>query len=146
MRTSRMTWIAASLLAAAALGGCARPSPSEPSTYHAKLDQELAQDRANFIDKTRARLREVDNETNLLKAKLDAESPYVSDDKRAEWKQQLFDLQQERKQLDAELHRAETISLNEWRAMRGNLGVMLDSLEAAVKQMSYEVRTAFSRR
>ncbi len=143
MRQSRMKWIASSLLAAA-LGGCAKPPPAEAPTYKARLDQELEEERSNFINKTSARLHEVDRQIGQMKAKIDGESPYVTPEKRAEWKQQLFDLQQERKQLDAEMKRAQNISLSEWRAMRGNLGVMLDSLEAAVLQMSYQVRTAFT--
>jgi hypothetical protein len=144
MPLTRFTGIAASLLAAS-LSACNAPSPTEPSSYHAKLDQNLEKERAEFINKTHNRLSEVDRQIGLMQAKIEAESPYVNEDKRADWKQQLFDLRQERRQLEAELKRAQTASLPEWKAMRGNLGVMMDSLEAAVQQMSYEVRTAFSR-
>ncbi len=144
MPLTRSMWIAANVLVAA-FAGCSRPPASEPASYHAKLDKNLERDRADFVAKTNGRLADVDRQIGLMQAKIDAESPYVSEDKRADWMQQLFDLRQERRQLEAELKRAETASPPEWKAMRGNLGVMMDSLEAAVQQMAYEVRTAFSR-
>src|SRR5438105_2950468 len=103
MRLSRFSLLV--VVAAATAVGCGRPSPAEPSSYHARVDENLERDRGEFIAKSNARLAEVDNQIGLLQAKIGAESAYVTEDKRAQWKQQLFDLRQERRQLDAEVKR-----------------------------------------
>ena len=132
--------------ASLALVACtSKPPANEPSTYGARYGSELEHERAEFVYQTQERIDKLDREIRQLQVRIDGESPYVSADQRAEWRQDLFELEQERRASQAELDRARTVSPAEWRQMRGTVGAGVDRVEAAVGQVGYAIRTAFSR-
>ena len=133
-------------LASLALMACtSKPPADEPSTYGARYSSELEHERAEFVYQTQERIDKLDREIRQLQVRVDGESPYVSADQRAEWRQDLFELEQERRASQAELDRARTASPAEWRLMRSSIGAGVDRIEAAVGQAGYAIRTAFSR-
>jgi hypothetical protein len=91
------------------------------------------------------RIDKLDREIRQLQTRIDGESQYVSADQRAEWRQDLFELEQDRRAAQASLDRARTASPAEWQEMRSTVGAGVDRVEAAVGQLGYTIRTAFAR-
>lgn len=133
-------------LASLAFVACtSKPPASEPSTYGTRYSAELEHERAEFVYETQDRLDKLDREIRQLQTRIEGESAYVTAEQRAEWRQELFELEQERRATQAELERARTASPAEWQEMRGTIGAGLDRVEAAVGQLGYAIRTAFAR-
>lgn len=135
---------AAIVLGLAATAACGRPDPEEPRTYGERVDAELADERQAYIDEQQGRIDELQNEIGRLEARLEGESEFVDEAQRAEWKNQLFEQKIELNEAEARLQAARAASDEEWRDMRGNLGLTLDRAEAAVGQIGYSFRTLFS--
>jgi len=68
----------------------------------------------------------------------------VSSSDQAGWTQDLFELEQERNQLEAQLQHARNASPKEWEAMRGTVGSAVDSLQAGVTKLGEEISSAVS--
>lgn len=123
--------------------GCASErATNEPASYQDLKQEELASERDDYIADTRERLTEVDQDIEHVKAKLEHESKFVDEEQRASWKEDLFELQQERAELGAHLERANTASPAEWEEMRGTLGTATDALQAGVRKLRVEVTDA----
>lgn len=126
----------AGILVGSWAAGCATGRSSAPEPTFRELKQsELASERREFISDTQKRLATITNDMDLLRAKLEHESPYVGKQQSAEWSQELFDLGQERDRLRGELDRAQTASAAEWEQMRGPIGVAADSLQARISKI-----------
>lgn len=140
MNAHRIT-LAAALLAGTTTFGCGsdQQQPSYPEMYGQKLDAELEQERRDFIAEKQEDLREIENEINRLQVRLDNEAQYVDADQRAEWSNDLFELKQERQNLQASLARAQEATPEEWREMRGFLGTSIDRLEAGVSALGGQI-------
>jgi hypothetical protein len=67
------------------------------------------------------------------------ESQSADEARRAEWSNSLFELEQERDHLRAELDRAENANEEEWKAMRGDVAIGFDSLQAAVTKLGNDI-------
>lgn len=133
-------------LASLAFVACtSKPPASEPSTYGARYSAELEHERSEFVYETQERIDKLDREIRQLQTRIEGESSYVSADQRAEWRQDLFELEQERRGAQAELDRARTASPAEWQEMRSSVGAGVDRVESAVGQLGYTIRTAFAR-
>jgi hypothetical protein len=130
----------------ALLGLCAacagERAANEPASYQDLKQEELASERDDYIRDTRERLTEVDRDIEHVKAKLEHESKFVDEGQRASWKEDLFELQQERAELGAQLDRASTASPAEWEEMRGTVGTATDALQAGVRKLRVEVSDA----
>jgi hypothetical protein len=137
-----LTHLAALTLALPCAVGCASTN-SPPPSYAEERHDELESERAEFIEETREDLAELDTEIAHLSVKIKHESKFVDEEQRAEWRQDLFELKQERTKLTAELERARTASHAEWQEMRGNVGSAVDGLQAGVAKVRAEVTTAF---
>lgn len=128
------------------LGLCAacasERTATEPPSYQELKQDELASERNEYIRDTKQRLSEVDRDMQHVKAKLDHESKFVDEEQRASWKQDLFELQQERSTLEAQLEHAREASPAEWEEMRGTLGTATDSLQASARKLRAEVSDA----
>jgi len=123
--------------------GCASEhSAREPASYQQLKQDELASERDEYIRDTQERLTEVDRDIQHVKAKLSAESEFVDKDQQASWRQDLFELEQDRSELGARLDRARSASPEEWEEMRGTLGTAADSLQAGVRKLRMEVSEA----
>ena len=142
MRLTTIVFCSVPLLVLCA--GCATQSTSSepPASYQELKQEELASERDDYIEDTQRRLKEVDRDIDHVKAKLEHESEFVGEEKRASWKEDLFELQQERAELGARLERARTSSPAEWEEMRGTLGTATDSLQAGVRKLRVEVSEA----
>lgn len=123
---------------------CGRPDPEEPRSYGERVDAELAQERQSYIDTQQQRIDELQNEIGRLEARLEGESEFVDEAQRAEWRNELFEQKIELNEAEARLQAARTASDEEWRQMRGNLGLTLDRAEAAVGQIGYSFRSLFA--
>ena len=126
--------------------GCAsaRNNLQQP-TYNELKREELSSERQEFISDTQGRLATVTNDMDLLRAKLEHESPYVDKQQRSAWSQELFELSQERDRLRGELSRAQTASAAEWEQMRGPIGVATDSLQARVSKIGISLAGSSTR-
>lgn len=139
------TTIVTTLALAPLAGACASESANrEPASYQEIRNEELSQERREFIADTRKELDEISNEISRLEARLQHEAQYVEEDERASWSQELFEYKQERDRLRAELERASNASDAEWEEMHGTVPVALDSLEAGITKLSREVSHAFA--
>ncbi len=129
----------------AALQGCSGERSNTPPPSYAELRQEeLAEERGEFLRETRARLSEVQTDIEHLQTRLDNEKQYVSTDEHAGWSQRLFELKQEKNRLEAELERAENATPAEWDQMRGTIGTSTDSLQAGLSKLGLEVSQALA--
>jgi TolA-binding protein len=135
--------VSAMVLAAAAC--TSKPEPNEPSTYGARYSAEQEQERAEFMRDTEERVDKLDREIAQLQTRLQHESRFVSAEERAEWRQDLFELEQDRREAQERLNRARNASPEEWREMRGDVASAVDGLESAVGQVGYSIRSAFAR-
>ena len=141
MRLSTIVFCSVPLLALST--SCAgERTTNQPPIYQELKQEELASERDDYIDDTQQRLQEVDRDIEHVKAKLEHESNFVDEDQRAEWKQDLFELEQERADLGARLDRARTASPEEWEEMRGTLGTSTDALQAGIRKLRVEVSDA----
>jgi len=141
MRPITIVFACAPLLGICA--GCASErSAREPASYQELKQDELASERDEYIRDTQERLTEVDRDIQHVKAKLEHESEFVSQEKQASWKQDLFELEQDRAELGARLERARSASPSEWEEMRGTLGTATDSLQAGVRKLRVDVSEA----
>jgi hypothetical protein len=132
-------------VAIATLGGCAAEHRTRPAPSYQNLkQQELSEERKEFIEEARARLVEVNRDIAHLDAKLKHESEFVDASERAEWNQELFELKQQRSELNADLERAKTVTLEQWEQMRGRLGVATDSLQAGVRLLTTRISRALA--
>jgi len=123
--------------------GCASERTArEPASYQELKQDELASERDEYIRDTQERLTEVDRDIQHVKAKLEHESEFVDKEQQASWKQDLFELEQDRAELGARLDRARSASPAEWEEMRGTLGTATDSLQAGVRKLRVEVSEA----
>ena len=123
--------------------GCASDRTArEPASYQELKQDELASERDEYIRDTQERLTEVDRDIQHVKAKLEHESEFVGQEKQASWKQDLFELEQDRAELGARLDRARSASPAEWEEMRGTLGTATDSLQAGVRKLRADVSEA----
>lgn len=123
--------------------GCASERTArEPASYQELKQDELASERDEYIRDTQARLTEVDRDIQHVKAKLEYESEFVDKQQQASWKQDLFELEQDRAELGARLDRARSASPAEWEEMRGTLGTATDSLQAGVRKLRMDVSEA----
>lgn len=144
---NRFLSLSASILVIAGAVACSKdkgPEPRDPSNYGSQFSAELAEERQEFINDTEERLSELDNEIARLKARIQGESQYVSESDRAEWNQDLFELQQDRERAQAELQRARTASAEEWQQMRSNIGIQVDRLESGVRALGSAIGGVFS--
>lgn len=143
MRLTTIGFCYGSLLAICA--GCASErATNEPASYQELKQQELASERDEYIRETRERLTEVDRDIEHVKTKLEHESKFVDEGERANWKEDLFELEQERAELGARLERARNASPAEWEEMRGTLGAATDALQAGVQKLRVEVSDALA--
>ena len=143
MRLTTIGFCYGSLLAICA--GCASErAANEPASYQELKQEELASERDEYIRETRERLTEVDRDIEHVKTKLEHESKFVDEGERASWKEDLFELEQERAELGARLERARTASPAEWEEMRGTLGAATDALQAGVQKLRVEVSDALA--
>ena len=141
MRPITIVLSCAPLLAICA--GCASEQTArEPASYQELKQDELASERDEYIRDTQERLTEVDRDIQHVKAKIEHESEFVGKDKQASWKQDLFELEQDRAELGARLERARSASPAEWEEMRGTLGTATDSLQAGARKLRVEVSEA----
>lgn len=135
-------WVSAA--AACIALGCGSDKPAEdPGSYNQQYSAELQQERQDFINGTQERLNELENRIGQLQARLENERQYVSESQAAEWSQELFDLQLERREAQARLERAQTADQEEWEAMRGGLGSTLDSIEARLDAIGSSIANVF---
>lgn len=116
--------------------------PSDPSFDELK-SHELDSERQQFIDDRREQLAEVSKEMEEVRSKLDGPSK-SNEAQRADWSNRLFELEQQQNQLRAELDRAEQASDEEWKAMRGDLRVAIDTLQAGVAKLGSEISNVVS--
>lgn len=140
----RYTFACLGLITAAAAGCSSERANSEPPSYQEIKQEELDSERQEFIKDTQQRLGEVEREREHLTVKLEHESKFVDAEERASWSQELFDLGQERQRLQGELERARTANDEEWKQMRGDIGVATDSLQAAMAKLSADVSAGVS--
>ena len=132
-------FIAGASLVAVASGCSSEKTVREPASFTQYRQSEIEAERQEFIGESRARLDKLDREIAHLEAKLQHESQFVDAEQRAEWSQDLFEKKQKQGELRAELYRAQTVSSEEWKEMRGNVGTALDSMEAGVKKVRDEI-------
>lgn len=125
--------------------GCAseQPEAKDPS-FETLREREIESERRQFIQERRQEIAEVSKEMDELKGKLSQPSDAVGEPKRAEWSNSLFELEQERDRLSAELERAEGASEEEWKQMRGDLPMAVDSLQAGVTKLGNDVSNLFT--
>ena len=142
MNIYRITLPAALLVGATSLG-CASSNEQGrqgvPTMYGNKMDAELQNERQEFITEKQQELREIETEINRLEARIQGEAQYVDAEQRAEWNQELFELKQERQDLQARLSRAQSASPEEWNEMRGFFGKSIDRLEAGVSTLGGQI-------
>lgn len=117
--------------------------PKNPS-YETLRERELESERTEFIQDRREQIAEVSKEIGELKGKLEQRSATIDEPRRAKWSNSLFELEQERNQLVAELDRAQDASDAEWKEMRGALPVAVDSLQAGVRKLGNDIGNVFS--
>jgi hypothetical protein len=137
-------FIAGASLVAVASGCSSDSTVRKPASYSQYRQSEIEAERQEFVSEGRARLDKLDREIALLEAKLQHESQFVDAEQRAEWSQDLFEKKQKQGELRAELYRAQTVSAEEWKEMRGNVGTALDSMEAGVKKIRDEIMARVS--
>lgn len=140
----RYTFACLGLITAAVAGCSSQRASGEPPSYQEMKQDELDSERREFIEDTQQRLGEVEREREHLSVKLKHESKFVDAEERAAWSQELFELGQERERLQAELERARTANDEEWKQMRGDIGVATDSLQAAMAKLSADVSAGVS--
>lgn len=145
MKPSRFLCVTTFGLVSAAAGGCAS-EPTEPKnpSYGTLKTQEVESERQEFIQDKRQQITEVQKEMQELQLKIDQDSASVNERQRAEWRNVMFELEQERSHLDAELDRAESVNHQEWQVMRGDIPVAVDSLQAGVTKLGTEVTNLFT--
>lgn len=141
MRLTTIVFCSGALLGLCAACASERAA-NEPASYQELKQEELASERDEYIQDTRERLTEVDRDIELVKVKLEHESKFVDERQRASWSQELFELQQERAELGAQLERASTASPAEWEEMRGTVGTTTDALQAAARKLRVEITEA----
>jgi hypothetical protein len=112
-------------------------------TFSQLREQELQEERRDFLAESQGRLEEVNRDIARMETRLKHEGELVDAAQRAEWSQELFELKQERANLEARVVRAESATPEEWREMRGTLGVGIDSLEAGVTRLGNALSNAF---
>lgn len=135
------TPLAAAILVGATALGCAsdQSRQSYPDMYDEKMSAENEAARRDFIADKQEELREIENEINRIQARIDNEAQYVDAEKRAEWSDELFELKQERQDLQARLSRAQSATPEEWAEMRGFFGTSVDRLKAGVSALGGQV-------
>ena len=140
MNIRRIT-LTATFVVGATTFGCAsdQQKQSYPDMYGEKMAAENEAERREFIADKQEELREIENEINRLQARIDGESQYVDADKRAEWSNNLFELKQERQDIQARLSRAQTATPEEWAEMRGFFGTSVDRLKAGVSALGGQI-------
>jgi hypothetical protein len=138
-------FIVGSLAAALAFGCASQKSNTErEADSFAQMKQtELESERREFIRERQQQLNELDTQISRFETRLQHEAKFVDADEKAEWNQELFELRQEQGRVQAELDRADGASPEEWAEMRGNLGTMLDSLQAGVNKAGAEITGLF---
>jgi hypothetical protein len=135
-----------SSLAAALAFGCASQKSSterEADSFAQMKQAELDSERREFIRERQQQLNELDTQISRFETRLQHEAKFVDADEKAEWNQELFELRQEQGRVQAELDRATQATPEEWAQMRGNLGTMLDSLQAGVNKAGAEITGLF---
>ena len=136
--------IGCSTLLASGIGCASDRASNPPPSYQELQQQELSAERDEYIRETRERLSELDTDVQHMKAKLEHEKQFVDADQRASWSQELFNLEQEEAQLEAQLQRAQTATPQEWQQMRGTIGTATDSLQAGLNKLRAEVSQALA--
>jgi hypothetical protein len=140
MKIHRYTLAAAVLVGATTFGcGSSQDRQSVPAMYGAKLSAEQEAERREFIAEKQEDLREIENEINRMQVRIEHESEYVDADKRADWSNELFELKQERQDIQARLSRAQNATPEEWNEMRGFLGGSIDRLQAGVGALGGQI-------
>jgi DNA repair exonuclease SbcCD ATPase subunit len=111
--------------------------PTEPRerSYEAVQSAEFESEREAFIADRRQQISEVSEQMADLRAKLAEPSDSADVHQRAEWSKALFELEQERDRLDAELDRAQRANDEDWQALQGDVPVALDLLQADVTKL-----------
>jgi hypothetical protein len=145
MKASRLLCATTLGFVSATAFGCAseRTEPKNPS-YETLKTQEVESEREEFIQEKRQQISEVQKEMQELQRKIDQDSASVDERQRAEWRNVLFELEQERSHLDAELDRAQSVNHQEWEVMRGDIPVAVDSLQAGVTKLGNDVTNLFT--
>jgi hypothetical protein len=145
MHLANKGWVVAALASVLACG-CAsqRNGTARTASFGELRQQELADERREFIKEHREQLEELDTQISRLQARLDHEAKFAKADEKAEWSQELFELRQRHGKARAELIRAENASPEEWAAMRGDIGYAIDSLQAGVTKAGAEIGQLFS--
>jgi len=141
----RSGWIAGGLALALACG-CASQKASagrDNESYTQLRQRELDSERREFISERQKQLTELQTQISRLEARLEHEGKFASAEERAKWSQRLFELREDQRRARDELDRAERASPEEWAAMRGNLGVMIDSLQAGVSKAGSDIARLF---
>lgn len=140
MNIQRIPLAAAILVGATALGCASDQSrQSYPDMYDEKMSAENEAARRDFIADKQEELREIENEINRIQVRIDNEAQYVDAEKQAEWSDELFELKQERQDLQARLSRAQSATPEEWAEMRGFFGTSVDRLKAGVSALGGQV-------
>lgn len=125
--------------------GCAgERAANSPASYQELKQQELEQERHEYIGETRQRLDAIEQDIQHLQAKLKHEKQFVDAQQQASWSNELFELKQEQGQLRDRLERAQSATPEEWEQMRGGIGTATDSLQAGVSKLSAEISQAFA--
>jgi hypothetical protein len=135
-----------SSLAALLAFGCASQKSNterEADSFAQMKQEELESERREFIRERQEQLNELDTQISRLETRLQHEAKFADADEKAEWNQELFELRQEQGRAQAELDRANKATSEEWAQMRGNLGTMLDSLQAGVNKAGAEITGLF---
>ncbi len=147
-RRQRAGVLVAIVATAAPLGACSshseRTQAKEPSSYRGQLRAETERERREFIQDTQERIGDLDREIAQLEERIDHESEFVSEDERAGWKEDLFELRREREDAQARLDRARTASSAEWQASRNDVSLQMDRLEAGIQTLGNRIGRAFS--
>lgn len=145
MKPSRFSCVTLLGLSGAALAGCAseRTEAKDPS-YETLKSEEIESERQEFIQEKREEISEVGAKIESLQTKIEEESSSVDEHQRAEWRNVLFELEQERSHLKAELDRAQNVNEEEWKVMRGDIPVAVDSLQAGVTKLGNDVTNLFA--
>lgn len=144
MYLSKIEIGAALMLATFATSCGGERAENKPPSYQTLKEQELQSEREEYLRDHRERLSDVEREMQHVQAKLDHESKFVDESQKASWRQQLFELRQEKMDLQAQIDRAQTASPEDWEKMRGTIGTATDSLQAGVRKLRAEVSQALA--
>lgn len=126
--------------------GCGRErTENRAPSFQALKQQELRLERNEYIQERRERLSEVAWAMERIQAKLNQQSPFMDESRRATWRQQLNDLRQEKARLKTRIERARASSPEQWQAMRRN-GSAGDPVLDGVRELRAEVARALALR